>query len=423
MSSPHNTKSSAPLDLSRWRSVPNALMVIGGAAALLGAVFGDVKHATFSYLTAFMFFLSLGLGGLLLTILHHLFDASWSVPIRRVNEQLACLLPVMGILFIPLLINVFAASPEHTIYEWVKKIDEHQLDAAMSAKGALMTKGGYLAIWVLCFLVWTIYSRAFRKYSLEQDKTGSINCTIAMRRLAASGVFLFAITLTLAAILFMKSLQHEWFSTMYGVYYFAASNWLTIATVYAITWLLARQGPLREVMTEKTYYFMGSLMFAFTVFYAYVTFFQYFIIWNANVPEETFFYVLREHGNWFWVSMVVIFGHFFVPFLGMLRIDIKLAPWFMLPMVAWIWLMHYVDMTFQIMPIAYPDGPHFGWMDFACGAFIGGVLAKVFIKNLNTSPMFPQKDPRFAEAMDIYVPSGELAHAAAGQGKIKGGKH
>ena len=132
-----------------------------------------------------------------------------------------------------------------------------------------------------------------------------------MRRYAAAGVFLFALTLTLAAIMWMKALMHEWFSTMYGVWYFAGSVWVTIFTLYVITALLKRQGPLREVATDKTFYFIGSLMFAFTVFYAYVTFFQYFIIWNANMPEETFWYVrARERrvvGHWD--------DHYFRPFL------------------------------------------------------------------------------------------------------------
>ncbi len=215
--------------------------------------------------------------------------------------------------------------------------------------------------------------------------------------------------------MWMKALQHEWFSTMYGVYYFAASVWVTIYTVYVITYVLKRQGPLRDVATTKTFYFIGSLMFAFTVFYAYVTFFQYFIIWNANVPEETFFYVVRERGTWFWASLVVIFGHFFLPFLMLLRIDIKLT-WVMLPLAGWAWLMHFIDMSFNIMPPLHAGGFHLDITDLGCMAFMGGVLSWVFLKNLNAHPVFPQKDPRIAEAMDVYVPPGGLARAAKSGG-------
>src|SRR5258708_15719476 len=137
------------------------------------------------------------------------------------------------------------------------------------------------------------------------------------------GIFLFALTLTIAAVMWMKALQYEWFSTMYGVYYFAGSVWTTLATAYVITMILDRQGVLSDALHEHQYYFLGSLMFAFTVFYAYVSFSQYFIIWNGNMPEETFWFRLREQGTWFWVSMVIIFGHFFGPFLALLRIDVK----------------------------------------------------------------------------------------------------
>jgi hypothetical protein len=211
---------------------------------------------------------------------------------------------------------------------------------------------------------------------------------------------------------------------MYGVYYFAASMWISLATVYVIILMLERSGPLRGLVHAKTYYFLGSILFAFTVFYAYVTFAQYFIIWNANVPEETFWYVQREKGTWFWISMVIIFGHFFVPFLGLLRIDVKLKYWFMIPMALWIWLMHFVDMSFNIVPVLHHDGYHLDWMDVATMAFIGGFVCKVFLSYLNASPIVPQRDPRFAESQEIYVPADEYVEAATAKGiNHRGGDH
>src|SRR5947207_3974159 len=139
----------------------------------------------------------------------------------------------------------------------------------------------------------------------------------------------------------MKSLQHQWLYTMYVVYYFAGSVWTALATVYVLTMIFQRQGFLRGVIFEKQYYFIGSLFFAFTVFYAYIHFAQFFIIWNANVPEETFWYHIRTVGPWRQVGFILIFGHFFVPFLTLLRIDAKLAYWVMVPMMIWAWLMHF----------------------------------------------------------------------------------
>ena len=216
-----------------------------------------------------------------------------------------------------------------------------------------------------------------------------------MRFHSSWGIAAFAFTLTLAAIMWMKALQHQWFSTMYGVYYFAGSVWVALATAYVIAMILDRQGLIRDTMGAEQYYFLGSLLFAFTVFSAYIHFSQYFVIWNANMPEETFWYVLREKGSWLAVGLVLIFGHFLVPFLSLLRIDVKLVFKFMLPLCAWIGLMQYVDLSFNIMPVLHPNGValQWVWLDAGCLALMGGVLAKVFRAGSESLPGLPGQRP------------------------------
>jgi hypothetical protein len=272
--------------------------------------------------------------------------------------------------------------------------------------------GFYLAA-AVCFGVWWLFSNRLRHWSLQQDNTGAAHCTRRMRFWSCVGIIKFALTLTLAAIMWIKGLMYEWASTMYGVWYFAASVWAALATVYVLTMILQRTTALRDLVKDKTYYMMGSLLFAFTVFWAYISFAQYFIIWNANMPEETFFYVLREAGTWgFTGAIILIFGHFFIPFLALLRIDVKLKLAAMLPICGWAWLMHLVDLEFQIMPSLHKDGVFtftFPFLtggllvDAACLMFIGGCLAKLFLNSLNRHPIYPLKDPRMAEALDVYV--------------------
>jgi hypothetical protein len=346
-----------------------------------------------------MFCLSLCLGGLFLVMVHHLFDASWSVPTRRVCEHLACLLgPTMLVLFLPI------ALLAKTIYPWMR---ETHANHALQAKYPLFTAPGYYIVAAILFGIWWFYSNRLRYWSLRQDETGSADCTRRMRFFAASGVVLFALTLTLAAIMWMKGLMDEWYSTMYGVTYFASSVWVTLPTVYVITLILQRTTVLRNLVKEKTYYMIGSLFLAFTVFWAYVNFSQYFIIWNANMPEETFWYVLREKGTWDVVGKyVIIFGHFFIPFVMLLRIDFKLKLATMLPLAVWAWAMHFVDLEFQIMPALHPNSILTAGLvsDLGCVLLFTGVLMKVFIASLNRYPLYPLKDPRMAEAMDVYVP-------------------
>jgi hypothetical protein len=390
--------------LDKWRKLSLLLIVLGGVLGLIGLI-RDPKQFGYSYLLAFIFFLSLCLGGMFLTIIHHLFDAQWSVPIRRVTEHLAFLLPVMFFLFLP----IAALAP--TIYTWFNISPSS--DHALLAKQPIFSKPWFYFIYILLFALWTFLSFKLRYWSLRQDETGAPECTYKMRQFSAWGIYAFAFSLTLGAIMWIKSLEWQWFSTMYGVYYFAASVWTTLATVYVIALALQRTGPLKQVMRSQHFKDLGTLFLAFTVFYAYIHFSQYFLIWNAAIPEETFWYVQREQGSWWDIGMILIFGHFFLPFLALLRIDAKLALPLMIPLCAWAWLMHFCDMAFNIMPVLHPEGFHPHYLDVACFAFIGGVLGLVFLKYFRSHAPYPVKDPRLGESLGLPQISSTFKSAAA----------
>ncbi len=384
------------------------------ASGVKGVVYprpGRLTQFGFSYLLAFMIFLSICLGSLFLVIVHHLFDAAWSVPIRRFLEHIACLLPWMGVLFIPI------ALLAKRIYPWMS-IDP-LADHSLHVKQVLFNQTAFYVVAVGLFLVWTWLSLGLRKWSLAQDKTGDAICTHMMRRYSAAGIFIFAITLTLAAIYWMKSLQHQWYSTMYGVYYFAESVWVTLATTYLLAMMFKTKGPLRDVVGKRQFYDIGVLLFAFTVFYAYIHFSQYFLIWNAAIPEETFWYVLREKGSWWDIGMIIIFGHFVLPFLGLLRIDTKLSFTRMAPLCIWAWLMHYCDISFNIKPVLNPTGFAPNGLDLACDlvclAFFAIVLSKLFFRSFNSHPPYPLKDPRLKEAITHH----EIPPAPVAVGGVK----
>ncbi len=403
MSSPAIAATNQPADRMvippLWKKLPLFLAVLGAVCGVIGMLTMP-KQFAHSYLLAFMFFLSICLGGLFLTIIHHLFDAAWSVPLRRINEHLAFLLPVMGVLFIP--IAIFAPTD---LYTWMQ-LDPHA-DHALHAKQPLFTYGGFYGSAVILFAVWTWLSYSLRSWSLRQDNAGNDNalrvlCTRKLRVHAAYGVYVFAFSLTLAAIMWMKALEHQWFSTMYGVYYFAASVWTTLATLYVITTVLKKTGPLALVIKPRQTHDIGVLWFAFTVFYAYIHFSQYFLIYNANIPEETYYYVIREAGSWWQIGMIIIFGHFVVPFVTMLRIDAKLNLAIMIPLAVWAWLMHFCDISFNIMPLIHKTGFVVHWLDITCMAFVGGVLSLVFIKYFNAHKPYPVNDPRLGEALGVH---------------------
>ncbi len=399
-----------------------------------------VKKLRYSWLVAYMFFLSICLGCLFIVLLHHLFDAQWIVPIRRVCEHIACLIwfPM------PLLALPFLLWPSG-IYDWMlaDPTTDHALKAVV--KKWVFNPMGFYGFSAAVFLVLGYLARRLRYWSLQQDfaeaedgefegkldriekvitffarfllghlfeSRPSVRCSRMMNIHASYGIIMFVAMLTTACFAWVKALQYQWFSTMYGVYYFAGSVWVTCATVYMLMLLHQSQGILQYVIRRETYHDIAKLMFAFTVFYAYIHFSQYFLIWNAAIPEETFWYVQREKGSWWWIGQTIIFGHFFLPFLLLLRSDVKVNKSFMPLICIWAWLMHYLDMHFNIMPLIYPDGFTIYWTDFLAMGVIGGMLWSFYVKNLGRHPAYPQRDPRIAEAMGVYVEpeGGEPAH-------------
>jgi len=384
-----------PLDLSGWRKLPAVLMTIGAILSVIGLI-ASPQEFGYSWLLAFMFFLTLALGALFLTMIHHLTDAGWSVATRRICEHIGSLLfPWLAILFIPVILL------SSKIYLWLTLNTAD--DRALSAKWPLFTLPGFCAASAIFFGIWWLLTARINYWSLRQDVTGEALCTHKMRFHSGWGILAFAATVTVAPILWMNSLEYQWSSTIYGLYMFASCGWIALGTVYIITVVLQRQRVLTKVLHDNQFYFLGVLFFAFTLLQAYFEFAQYFVIWNGNVPEETYFYLVRESGSWWCVSMVLIFGHFLLPFILLLPVHVKMNFKIMLPVCLWAWLMNFADLAFNILPVLHPHGYPFKWiwLQLGCFLFMGGFLARVFLKKFQGHPPYPQRDPRVLEAMGI----------------------
>jgi hypothetical protein len=402
-----------PLDLSGWRKLPSVLMVVGGILSVIGLI-KNPQEFGYSWLLAFMFFLTLALGALFLTMVHHLTDAGWSVATRRFCEHLGALLfPWLAILFVPVLLLA------DKIYPWLTL--DPAGDRALSAKMPLFTLAGLCVASAIFFGIWWLLSSRLRFWSLQQDETGGALCTRKMRFHSGWGILAFAATVTVAPILWMNSLEYQWSSTIYGLYFFASCGWVALAAAYVLTAILQRQRVLTSVLRDNQFYFLGVLFFAFTLLQAYFEFAQYFVIWNGNVPDETFWYLIRESGSWWWVSMVLIFGHFFLPFILLLPAQVKMNFKIMLPVCAWAWLMNFADLAFNILPVLHPQGYpfHWLWLQFGCVAFMGGLLAAVFLKNFNAHAPFPKRDPRLHEAMGLNLEPEEMPDTLPNEGGVQ----
>jgi hypothetical protein len=373
--------------------------VVGGLLALIGAVKAPAEFGS-SWLLAFLFYYSIALGALFLVLVHHLTDAGWSVGIRRCCEHIASLLRLPLILmFLP----VALFTPK--IYSWMTVDPATNNLVAVKLPG--FTLPGFYIGSAIFFGIWWLLTSRLGTLSLEQDRTGAVECTRKMRFHSGWGIIAFALTLTASSGLWLEALQYQWFSAMFGVYFFSDCAWVGLATVYVLAAILLRQRILTPVLPKKSFYFMGMLLLAFTLFSAYTEFTQYFVVWNANLPAETGGYLIRENGNWGWLGLILIAGHFLIPFFLLLPMSVKTNFKIVIPVCLWIGLMHAADLGFNIFSALHNGGYllKWLWLPLGCLMFMGGFLAAVFLKKLNSYPPFSQRDPRRLEAMGVNADS------------------
>ena len=411
-----STQLPPPLDLSKWAGVPWKCTIAGAILSVIGLIASPTEFG-YSWLLAFAFFLSLALGALFLVMVHHLTDAGWSVGIRRFCEHIASLLfPWLAVMFLPILVLTLCG---HGPYTWMHVTDPKD-NNLITAKFPVFTIPGFCITSALLFAVWWLLSSRLAYWALRQDVTGDALCTHKLRFHSGWGIVAFAITLTLAAVLWIKALQYQRYSCIYGVYFFGSCAWVTLGTVYVLAVILQRQRILDGVLQPNHFYFLGVLFFGFTVFQAYTEFAQYFVVWNANMPIETFYYLIRENGNWWWASLILIFGHFFIPFFVMLPVWVKTDFKIMLPVCVAAWFLHALDLAFNIFPALHPLGYplQWIWLPVGCLLFMGGFLTTKFLQKFQSHPPYPQKDPRLLEAMGVHFYEAEPSGAVTEEGKV-----
>jgi hypothetical protein len=293
--------------------VATVLGVIGLAAGVLLIFVTDEGRPRFfhAYLVSFCYFLSLALGALFFVALQHLTRSGWSVVVRRLAEGIAATLPVLAVLCIPVLLGM------HDLYHWTHS-DAVAGDSLLQWKQPYLNTPFFIVRVVVYFVVWTLLAWFFLTASVRQDATGDVRLTLRMQAASAPAMVLYAITVTFAAFDLLMSLDPHWYSTIFGVYYFAGSVVGFFALLALVVYLLQRAGRLTRAITIEHYHDLGKLIFAFVVFWAYIAFSQYLLIWYANIPEETVWYLRRQSGSWAAVSLVLLFAHFVVPFVALL---------------------------------------------------------------------------------------------------------
>ena len=369
-----------------------------GVVALAGGVvlgLGDLAKLQRAYLTAFMYVLSVGLGALWFVAIQHLTNAKWSVVVRRVAEILANNMVVVGILSLGVVVPMLAGST--ALYSWLDHARVEQ-DHVLHHKAAYLNVTFFTVRWLVYFGFWIWLARRFFTLSVRQDKDGGGEISAALQRTSAPAMIVFAITLTFCAIDLIMSLDPTWFSTMFGVYYFAGcvlAGYSTLAL--ALMWVQSN-GRLTASVNQEHYHDIGKMMFAFTIFWAYIGFSQFLLIWYADIPEETHWYHWRFEGGWKVVSALLLGAHFVVPFFGLLSRHVKrnkrtLAFW-----AVWILAIHYLDLFWLIYPAGDGAVP-LGLVDILCWVGLVSLFVGMAARRARGINLIPTGDPRLADSL------------------------
>ena len=368
-------------------------LLVGATALAICVVGGFFAPAQFfrSYLSAFLFWVGIALGCMAVAMLHHVTGGAWGLPIRRPLESGTRTLPLMLLLFLPIVIGA------GKIYEWADPAAVAH-DPILRHKSLYLNLPFFIGRAVFYFAAWLALAYSLNRWSLEQDRTGERPIARRLQLLSSAGLVAYGLTVTFASIDWAMSLEPHWFSTMYGVLFIAGQGLTGFAFIIVVLILLADTPPLAGYVSQKHYHDLGKLMLAFVMFWAYVSFSQYLIIWSGNLPEEIPWYLRRLQGGWGWVGVALILLHFFLPFLLLLPASANRNPRILGAVAALVVLMRLVDVFWLTQPAFAGSRFRLHWMDFLAPIGVGGLWLAVFLWQLGKRPLLPLNDPELQPA-------------------------
>lgn len=379
---------------------PKALLTgIVGLAVCVGA--GVFAPSAFfpAYLVAFLFWLGISLGGVAITMLHHLVGGGWGITIRRPMEAAGMLLPVTALFFVPIALGM------KELYPWATPGEYHLHDVAQY----YLNPTAFLVRAAVYFAIWCLFAFLLDRWSAQQDHTEGEAPSDRLKTLSGPGLAVCFLTGTFASIDWMMSLEPDWYSTIYGAMVIVGFGLATFTSMIFVASLLARFKPVSSVATPTMFQDLGNLTLAFVMLWAYMAFSQFLIMWCGNLMEEIPWYLRRTRGGWEYVALALIVFHFFVPFFFLLFRENKRSDGSLRLLAAGVVLMHLVDLVWLVLPARgnVLEPIRIPWLSILlvipATLGIGGVWVALFVRRLKLRPLLPVHDPAFLS---------ELAHRA-----------
>lgn len=349
-----------------------------------------------AYLVGFIFWIGITIGSLALLTLQHLTGGAWGLIIRRVLEAATRTLPLMLILFVPILVGL------NQIYPWTNRAAMNQVPA-LREKARYLNPAFFMTRAALYFAVWSLMALVLNWLSLQQDRTADPKMRKRLQMISGPGLGLLILTITFAAIDWVMSLDPAWYSTIYGLIFVA--SWSLSALAFGIlvmSWLSKRE-PMNAVVRTSHFHDWGNLLLTLVMLWTYFAFSQYLIIWSANLPEETTWYVARKHGGWGVIALVIVILQFAFPFMTLLSRATKTSPQKLALLAVLILAMRVVDVIWLVEPSFNPEHFHLSWMDLVAPIAMGGLWIATFSWQLQQRGLIPINDPQLEQALTAHA--------------------
>jgi hypothetical protein len=383
------------------KELPASVTAFGAAASVAGAIIIvltyslDYSRGLFNNIIGLSVLASVSVGALFYVALEYLAGAVWSTPFRRVMEFLAASMFALVVIALPLFVNL------HDVFYWTH-VDALSKDATLMGKSPYLNIRFFSLRNIVFAALWIFFYAMLTRNSRRQDTTRGQHLTRVNIRFSTAFMPVFALTTTFFAIDWIMSLEPHWFSTIFGVYYFSGTVLTALAVATFIIVSLNERGYLVAGLGRDHYYSLGTLLFVFTNFWAYIAFSQFMLIWYANVPEETFWFIARWRNGWEYVSVILIVAHFIVPYFVLLSQPSKMDAKKLKFIGVWLFCAHVVDMYWLIMP-NFSRRLVFGWQEFGFPLLIAGVIALTFVFKAKRENLVPIGDPKLQRGIDFRM--------------------
>lgn len=381
-----------PADLSR---VTGRALIVGVIFTVLFVIGAFIDRQQFfrAYLVGFILWIGITLGSLALLMLQHLTGGTWGLVIRRVLEASTRTLPLMIILFLPIVFGL------KEIYPWTNPVFM-KATSALQQKAKYLNPSFFMIRAAIYFAFWSLLALLLNWLSLEQDRTADKNIRKRLQIVSGPGLGLLIISITFAAVDWVMSLEPAWSSTIYGLIFVASWSLSALAfTIVVMSWLKKRD-PMNRVAQPAHFHDWGNLMLTLVMLWTYFAFSQYLIIWSGNLPEETTWYVARKHGGWGVIAIAIVILQFAFPFMTLLSRAAKESSEKLASLAVLILVMRFVDAIWLIEPAFNQEHFHLSWMDVVAPIAMGGLWVAAFAWQLQKRALVPINDPQLEQALE-----------------------